>query len=82
MKKNIFLLLALFTVSFAYGQYMDENPRPIDSSDEYDGTLLNQMERINGEGDDLKRQEMQEAPDESIPGYDTPEEGFEEDVNW
>jgi hypothetical protein len=86
MKKNILLVLALFTISLAYGQYEDQNPRPIDSSDEYNGKVLNQMERVNGEGDvnpiENPRQEMQEKPDESLPGYDSPEEGYEEDVNW
>lgn len=83
MKKNFFLLLALLTISIAYGQYEDQNPRPIDTSEEYDARMLNQMERVDGEGDEKShRQEMQESPDDSLPGYDIPEEGYIEDVNW
>jgi hypothetical protein len=87
MKKNLFLLVILLMISFASAQSEDENPRPIDSSQEYDGKVLNQMERIDGEGDAKRRQEMEDHSesfndDQKLPGYETPEEGYEEDVAW
>ena len=86
MKNIILLSFFLVITAIAHGQSTEVNPRPIDST-EYDGKILNQMERTDGEGDETTRQEMEERPDmeeidESMPGYTTPEEGYEEDVAW
>lgn len=88
MKNFILLFSFLFITAVAWGQSNEVNPRPIDSTEpEYDGKILNQMERVDGEGDENIRQEMEERPDvenidESLPGYVAPEEGYEEDVSW
>ena len=85
--KNFVLIFSFLLFTAALGQTKQVNPRPIDSSDAFDGKVLNQMERIESESDENTRQKMedrsvQEDIDESEPGYDIPEEGYEEDVSW